>query len=107
MTQDRTRPGASGLLARAGNPVVQPTHRRGQLPRLVRIQVSPRLGVLVPVQALSLGGRRIAAMALGYVWEMADVTVFVDRAVQGDLPGVCVIDGVDGARSGAGSTSSP
>ncbi len=26
---------------------------------------------------------------------MADVTVFVDRAVQGDLPGVCVVDGVD------------
>jgi hypothetical protein len=30
---------------------------------------------------------------------MADVTVFVDRAVQGDLPGVCVIDGVDTADS--------
>jgi hypothetical protein len=30
---------------------------------------------------------------------MADVTVFVDRAVQGDLPRVCVIDGVDTADS--------
>jgi hypothetical protein len=26
---------------------------------------------------------------------MADVTVFVDRAVRGDLPRVCAIDGVD------------
>jgi hypothetical protein len=30
---------------------------------------------------------------------MADVTVFVDRAVQGDLPRVCVIDGIDTADS--------
>jgi len=30
---------------------------------------------------------------------MADVTVFVDRAVQGHLPSVCVIDGVDTADS--------
>jgi hypothetical protein len=55
ITRDRTRPIASGLLARAGDD------------------------------------------AHSYGLEMADVTVFVDRAVQGDLPGVCVIDGVDTA----------
>lgn len=35
----------------------------------------------------------------GYGRGMADVTVFVDRAVQGHLPGVCVIRGVDTADS--------
>ncbi len=38
-------------------------------------------------------------MVSGYGPAMADVTVFVDRAVQGDLPRVCVIDGVDTADS--------
>lgn len=38
-------------------------------------------------------------MASGYGRGMADVTVFVDRAVQGHLPSVCVIGGVDTADS--------
>src|SRR5690606_18299 len=36
-------------------------------------------------------------MASRYGRAMAAVTVFVDRAVQGDFPRVCVIDGIDTA----------
>ena len=61
----------------------------------------PADGVEDAARGTSASGRRHRGVApadaatSGYVRDMADVTVFVDRAVQGDLPEICVVDGVD------------